>query len=321
MANKKLKLLYLAQFLHAETDEAHPKTVADMIAYLDKCGISAERKSIYDDLELLRTFGMDIQTNKSKSYGYFLGERPFQLAELKLLTDVVQASPFLSGKKSTALIGKLTALTSRHGATQLQRQVYVMNRLRTSNESLYYAVDGIHTAINDNRKVSFRYSDWTVEGTTRPRRGGKSYVVDPVALCVDRYYYLVAYDGALGQYRHYRVDRISQLQLLEAPRSPLPEHFDLGAYTRTIFDMYNGQTATVSLLVDETLLNVMVDRFATDAHMYKEDGRVHLTAQVELGPTFYGWLFQFGKQARLLNPESAVEGFRQWASETLGQYE
>lgn len=322
MANKKLKLLYLARFLQQETDEQHPKTVQDMIAYLAAWDISAERKSIYDDLELLRLFGMDIQTIKSKNFGYFLGERDFQLPELKLLIDVVQASPFLTRAKSMELIAKLEQLTSRYGARQLRRQVYVMNRLRTVNEALYYAVDGINAAINDNKKISFRYFDWTVNGEKAYRRAGAVYITDPVALCVDRNYYLVAYDAALGDYRHYRVDRISNLTVLDEPRGELPAGFDLGAYTKTIFDMYNGQTTSVQLQFDEKLLNVVIDRFGADAHMRAVGpGRIQVSAQVEAGPTFYGWLFQFGPQVKLLSPRQTVEDFTDWCRRTLAQYE
>ena len=164
MANKKLKLLYLARYLREETDERHPRTVQDMIAYLERQGISAERKSIYDDLELLELYGMDVQAVRGKTYGYFLGEREFQLPELKLLIDVVQASPFLTQSKSMELIAKLEQLTSRPNARQLRRQVYVMDRVRTHNEKLYYAIDGLNTAINDDRKVTFRYFDWTPDG-------------------------------------------------------------------------------------------------------------------------------------------------------------
>jgi len=322
MANKKLKLLYLADYLRQHTDEQHPKTVQDMIAHLAAYDISAERKSIYDDLHLLELYGMDIQTVKAKNFGYFLGERDFQLPELKMLIDVVQASPFLTKKKSMELIAKLEQLTSRYGGRQLRRQVYVMNRLRTVNEALYYAVDGINTAINENKKISFRYFDWTVDGQKAYRRGGELYVTDPVALCVDRYYYLVAYDAAISDYRHYRVDRISNLTVLDQPRGQLPEGFDLGAYTRTTFDMYNGQRRRVTLHMDEKLLNIAIDRFGADAHMRAVDGGcIEVSAEVESGPTFYGWLFQFGPQAKLLSPQSAVDEFKQWCKNTLAQYE
>ena len=321
MANKKLKILYLARYFQQETDEQHPKTLQEILHHLEGHGITAERKSVYDDIELLRLFGMDIQTVKAKNFGYFLGDREFQLPELKLLIDVVQAAPFLTKSKSMELIAKLEQLTSRYGARQLRRQVYVMNRLRTVNEALYYAVDGINTAINENRKISFRYFDWTVDGQKAYRRGGAVYVTDPVALCVDRHYYLVAYDASIADYRHYRVDRISNLTVLDEPRGDLPPHFDLGEYTRTTFDMYNGQSRRVTLWMEEKLLNIAIDRFGADAHMRAVAGGIEISAEVEAGPTFYGWLFQFGPQAKLLAPTDTVEDFKSWCRDTLMQYE
>ena len=220
------------------------------------------------------------------------------------------------------LIAKLEKLTSRHGARQLRRQVYVMNRVRTMNEALYYAVDGINTAINENRKISFRYFDWTVDGEKAYRHDGALYVADPVALCVDRHYYLVAYDTQLGDYRHYRVDRISNLTVLEEKRCALPENFDLGAYTKTIFDMYNGETTMVRLQFEEKLINVIIDRFGLDAHMHAVgEGLLEISAPVEVGPTFFGWLFQLGKQAKLLSPQPVAEQFAAWCREALAQYE
>ena len=195
MGDKKLKLLYLAKYLEEETDQEHPAGMPELLAYLTANGISAERKSVYDDLRLLESFGMDVETVKGRQFGYYLGERTFQLPEVKLLVDAVQAVPFLTQKKSMELIGKLEQLTSRPMARQLRRQVYVLGRPRTTNETLYYAVDGIHTAISRDRQVSFRYFDWTAEGQRAFRRDGAAYVTDPVALCVDRYYYLVAYDS------------------------------------------------------------------------------------------------------------------------------
>lgn len=322
MANKKLKLLYLAQYLQEQTDEQHPKTVQEMIEHLALYGISAERKSVYDDLHLLELYGMDVQSVKGKSYGYFLGERDFQLPELKLLIDVVQASPFLTRSKSMELIAKLEKLTSQPQARQLRRQVYVMNRVRTVNERLYYTVDGINSAINEGKKITFRYFDWTVGGEKSYRKGGVTYVTNPVALCVDRNYYLVAYDSALGDYRHYRVDRIESLTVTEEERDPLPEHFDLGAYTKSIFDMYNGTPETVRLRFEKPLLNVAIDRFGADAHMRSaDDTHFELTAEVELGPTFYGWLSQFGTQAELLAPESARQAFTAHCRSVLSRYE
>lgn len=321
MANKKLKLLYLARFLQEETDEQHPKTLQDMLSYLAAHGITAERKSVYDDLELLSLYGMDVQSIRGKTYGYFLGQRDFQLPELKLLIDVVQSSPFLTQSKSMELINKLEHLTSRPNARQLRRQVYVLGRVRTHNEQLYYAVDGLHTAINDDRQVTFRYFDWQPDGSKAYRRDGALYRVDPVALCVDRHYYLVSYDPAIEDYRHYRVDRMEGLTVTDTPRDPLPEGFDLGRYVKTIFDMYNGRTETVRLRFDRALTNVVIDRFGADAHIRPDGDSVVVTAPVEVGPTFFGWLAQFGPQAELLSPEDVRQEFASHCRTTLELYQ
>ena len=321
MANKKLKLLYLARFLQEETDEQHPKTLQDMLSYLAAHGITAERKSVYDDLELLSLYGMDVQSVRGKTYGYFLGQRDFQLPELKLLIDVVQSSPFLTQSKSMELINKLEHLTSRPNARQLRRQVYVLGRVRTHNEQLYYAVDGLHTAINDDRQVTFRYFDWQPDGSKAYRRDGTLYCVDPVALCVDRHYYLVSYDPAIEDYRHYRVDRMEGLTVTDTPRDPLPEGFDLGRYVKTIFDMYNGRTETVRLRFDRALTNVVIDRFGADAHIRPDGDSVVVTAPVEVGPTFFGWLAQFGPQAELLSPEDVRQEFAAHCRTTLSLYQ
>ena len=321
MANKKLKLLYLARFLQEETDEQHPKTLQDMLSYLAAHGITAERKSVYDDLELLSLYGMDVQSVRGKTYGYFLGQRDFQLPELKLLIDVVQSSPFLTQSKSMELINKLEHLTSRPNARQLRRQVYVLGRVRTHNEQLYYAVDGLHTAINDDRQVTFRYFDWQPDGSKAYRRDGALYRVDPVALCVDRHYYLVSYDPAIEDYRHYRVDRMEGLTVTDTPRDPLPEGFDLGRYVKTIFDMYNGRTETVRLRFDRALTNVVIDRFGADAHIRPDGDSVVVTAPVEVGPTFFGWLAQFGPQAELLSPEDVRQEFAAHCRATLELYQ
>ncbi len=322
MTTNKLKLLYLVRYLEQYTDEQHPKTIQDMIDYLSLHEISAERKGIYRDLNLLSEFGMDIQTVKSGHYGYYLGERDFQLAELKMLIDVVQASPFLTKGKSMDLIGKLEKLTSKPLAAQLGRQVFVMNRIHTNNERLYYTVDGINTAINENKRISFRYFDWTVDGKKAYRRDGALYTADPVALCVDRNYYLIAFDAQNSDYRHYRLDRMENLSVCEERRSVLPVQFDLGSYVKSHFDMYKGETATLILRFKDKLLNAVIDRFGTDNYMRKDSGGFFiLNAPVDVGPTFFGWLFQFGNDAEIVAPPEIRCSFSDYCRDVLKRYE
>lgn len=322
MAHKKLKILYLAKFLREQTDEEHPATVNDMIGYLKLQGISAERKAIYDDLELLRLYGMDIVYTKSKTHNYYLGQRDFELPELKLLIDVVQSSPFLTAKKSMELIRKLEALTSAAQARTLRRQVYVLNRVKTLNEQLYYHIDGINEAINENKCIQFRYFDWSPQGERIYRHDGKVYQECPVALCVDRNYYLITYRPETGKYIHFRVDRISDLVVTEDPRPELPEDFDLASYVRNIFDMHSGHRQQVTLELDQKLLNVAMDRFGQDAHYRKgKNETIIVSAQVEVSPTFLSWVLCFGRQAKILEPESASAALQELAREALSRYE
>ena len=322
MASKKLKILYLAKFLREQTDEDHPAAVSDMIRYLQQMGIQAERKTIYDDLELLRLFGIDVVHVKTKIHGYYLGQREFELPELKLLIDVVQSSPFLTAKKSMELIGKLERLTSAAQASGLRRQVYVLNRVKTHNEQLYYNIDGVNQAINENRCIQFRYFDWSTQGERVYRHGGKRYQECPVALCVDRNYYLITYRPEEEKYIHFRLDRISDLTISESERPALPEDFELASYMRTIFDMHSGDRRWVTLELEQSLLNVAMDRFGQEAHYRKGGGgRVIVSAEVEVSPTFLSWVLCFGGQAKILEPESAQEALRKLAQEALRRYD
>ena len=321
MPQKRARPLYLAKLLQERTDEDHTLTVSEIIEYLARQGISAERKAVYDDLELLRTIGMDIVHTKTKTHNYYLGQRTFQLAEVKLLIDVVQASPFLTAKKSMELIGKLETLTSSHQAAGLNRQVYVLNRLKTPNEQLYYLIDAMDRAIQTGRLIRFRYFDWSVQGRRIYRRSGAWYEESPVALCVDRNYYLITYRPDQGKYIHFRVDRMDALEVTDRPRAQLPPHFDLASYVRTIFDMHSGSSQRVLLELDGKLLNVARDRFGDLAH-YRAgaNGAVLVSAQVDVSPTFLAWVLTFGGKAKILEPPEARRALGELAREALARY-
>lgn len=208
------------------SDEKHPLTMADLMAELGHNGIQAERKSIYADIETLRTFGMDIILRKDAPAGYYLGKRDFELPELKLLVDTVQASKFITAKKSGELIQKLEGLASHYEARQLQRQVYVANRIKTMNESIYYNVDKIHNAISENVKIRFQYYEWTVPKGMKLRRDGDFYCISPWVLTWDdENYYLLGFDEEAGMVKHYRVDKMLGIEMTKESRLGR-EHFD-----------------------------------------------------------------------------------------------
>ncbi|MCL1849574.1 MAG: WYL domain-containing protein [Clostridiales bacterium] len=293
------------KILLAETDEAHPITVSTLIEKLAAYGIRAERKAIYDDMETLRQFGLDIVAEKAKAYGYFVASRDFQLPELKLLADSVQSAKFITEKKSLELIKKLQGLSSIHEAGKLRRQVYLLNRVKSMNESIYYNVDAIHEAIGDDRKINFRYFEYNVRKEQVFRRQGARYTVSPIVLTwSDEHYYLIAHSDDRSGFSHYRVDRMSGVRKLEEGRGDAVRGFDLAEYTKKVFGMFGGEEAEVRLRIHNSLAGAVIDRFGKEAAM-AVDGETHfvLRAKVALSPIFYGWLFQFGDLCEVLSPQ------------------
>lgn len=247
-ANQKLKLLYLAQILMEQTDEEHPLTVQALIAQLAKHDIQAERKSVYDDLDALSRFGLDVQCRKGRMPGWFVGARDFELPELKLLVDAVQSSRFITRRKSDALIRKLERLASIHQAQQLQRQVFVSGRVKVMNESIYYNVDKLHTALSAKRAITFQYFDYNMYREKVFRREGAQYTVSPYGLIWNNdNYYLVAYDGSHREMRHYRVDKMAEITVTNLPREGAEDYpnFDIAVYGQKHFGMYSGEESTL----------------------------------------------------------------------------
>lgn len=311
--NQKTKLLILWRELLRKADEEEPVPTAKLIDVLAREGVSAERKSIYADMEALREFGLDVQFRKGKGAGWFVGQREFELAELKLLVDAVQSSRFISRKKSAALIKKLEGLTSENQARQLRRQVYVDNRVKTGNESVYYAIDKLHTAIAANRAVTFQYFDYDVHKQKVFRREGKRYLVSPYGLIwSDENYYLVGWDHAGEELRHYRVDKTADLTVTGLAREgdESCKKFDLAEYGQRHFHMFSGKEAKVRLRCREKFVNIMLDRFGMDAMLIPDgEGYFALTVDAVVSPQFYGWLFGLGEGVSLTSPDWAVEEY------------
>ena len=322
--NQKLKLLYLYQILTQRSDEEHPITVPELIAELQRHDIKAERKSIYDDLETLRLFGLDVQNRKGNSPGWFVGRREFELPELKLLVDAVQSSRFITKKKSDALIRKLEGLASIHQAKQLQRQVYVSQRIKVMNESIYYNVDKLHAAIAGHRAITFRYFDYNVRHEKVFRREGGRYTTSPYGLIWNNEnYYLVAYDASNQQMRHYRVDKMAEIAVTCLPREGENRfaQFDLAAYGQKHFGMFSGNEAAVTLLCRNPMAGVVMDRFGHDIIMVPQ-GEDHFTVTlpVVLSPQFFGWLFGLEDNVVLTAPQWAVDLYRQKLSSVCALY-
>lgn len=312
-SNQKLKILYLLKILWEETDEENALTMNEIIAELSRYGIPAERKSIYDDIEKLQFFGVDVATRRNRTTEYFIAQRPFEIPELKLLVDAVQSSNFITSKKSEELINKLSNLTSKYQAKSLKRQVYVADRVKTLNECIYYNVDRLYSAIDQNKQISFKYFHYTVKKEKEFRKEGKRYVTSPYALSWDNEnYYLIAFSEKYQNYTHYRVDRMSDIEIVNQKRviPPANKHLDLADYSKKAFNMYNGSEETVELQFDNSLINVVIDRFGQNIFLQKaDDYSFVIKTKVLVSPTFFAWMFQFNDKAKILSPEHVVQRY------------
>ncbi len=322
--NQKLKAMYLMKILLDNTDEEHPLTMSEIIEELGRYGISAERKSIYSDIEALRVYGINIETKKDKSVGYYVGERLFETPELKLLVDAVQASKFITRKKSDVLIKKLETLTSKRGAQRLQRQVFVSNRIKNMNESIYYSVDYIHEAISDNVKIRFQYFDWDEKKNKKLRKDGAEYKVSPWALTWDaENYYMIAYESESGKIKHFRVDRMINIKVSDERREgrELFRDFDMARYAKKTFGMFGGEDEYVTLRCKNKMAGIIIDRFGREVTMRKFDEECFdVTVEVAVSTHFITWLMNFGGDVRVVSPQRVIDMYVSSAKEALELY-
>ncbi len=322
--NQKLKILYIMSELMEKTDKTHSLTTKELIQALERKGITAERKSIYDDIECLIRFGLDIKLRKEEPKGYYIDKREFELAELKLLVDSVQSSKFLTEKKSRELIKKLEALTSTYEATYLQRQVIVSNRIKTMNESIYSNVDEIHKAISADKVITFQYAEWSVKKELKVKKNGTAYEVSPFVLNFnDDNYYLVGYDHLSGIVKHYRVDKMKSIEISEKSREnkELFKGFDNGIFAKKTFGMYGGEEKDIVLICENRLAGVIIDRFGKDVYMRPIDSDTFkVLVKVNVSNQFFGWLCGIGAGVKIAEPEVVVKDYKKHLKSIVKAY-
>ncbi len=309
----------MLRYLKTHSDEEHIVTTADIENELERCGISAGRKAVYEDIEALRLFGADIVSRKGKYAGYFLAQREFELPELKLLADTVSSSKFLTEKKSLSLIKKIESLASVYQGREIQGQIYVADRPHSINEKIYITIDVIQRAISENKKISFKYFDYNISKKKIYREDRR--VCSPyVLICDNSNYYLAAYYEKYSRVVNFRADRIEAVQLLDVPADPKPPDFELSSYLTSSFSMFSGESVSVKLSFDNSLINVVLDRFGMDV-MIVPESEESFTINVSINPQapFYGWLFQFGGKVKILSPESVKEEYNAMLKNALEQ--
>ena len=314
---QRVRILHVLQLLWEQSDEKHPITASEFLRRLEEKGIRCERKTIYSDLKDLEGFGFDvIRTQK----GAYIGKRDFELPELKLLADAVQSSKFITEKKSDELIDKLSLLLSSEERRQLKSRVMVRNRVKNMNESIYYNVDAINEAIQSDNQIQFVYWNWNVKKETVLKHKGEPYVISPwVLMWENEKYYMVGYDNEEQKLKHFRVDKMLQIEVLCEKRQgkTVFGEIDLSSYGIENFGMFQGERETVTLCGNNELASVLIDRFGKDIWLHQRDEK-HFTAVVDVvvSNQFYGWITGLGGKVQIEGPQWVVDSF----AELLGQF-
>lgn len=313
--SQKQKLLVMKKFFETETDENHSVTGNRLIEFLAGQGIKAERKTIYDDIRTLIDSGMNIETVKvGHSNAYYLGERMFADVELLILADAVASSRFLSVSKSNQLLKKLQKLTSRHKAGQLNRCIHITKRPKSFNDKIYYSINELHEGIYGKKKVTFEYTEYNADKETVVKHGGARYTVSPYGLVWENEnYYLICYCHKHEKICRYRVDRMKNVSLSEEASIAFDDAMREEADNlKSLYSMFGGEKHTLTMEFDNSLANAVIDKFGIDVHMRKcDDKKFSVTANVQISPTFWGWLFQFGDKAQIKAPASAVDAAKE----------
>ena len=324
LSRQKQKLLIMEQLFNKRTDENHALTGNQLIDILGHQGIKAERKTIYDDIATLCDSGIKLEITKiGHSNAYFLSDRLFQDEELFLLADAVASSKFLTIKKSNELIRKLQSLTSDHKAKQLRRSIYVDNRTKAFNENIYYTINTVQEGIFSDRNITFNYFEYSLEKRKQLKHGGELYTVSPFQLIWENdNYYLACYCFKHKKICRYRVDRMTNVSVTDEKRRKLTEEEEAELKNkRSVYSMYGGEEETVQIQFDNSLINVVIDRFGERVICHQNsENTFYINADVQISPTFWGWLFQFGNKAKILGPSQVAVMAQEKISELADMY-
>ena len=317
--NKKGRLLALQQYMCRYTDEDHPATTQELIVEMGKLGYIANRKTIKDDIDILKKFDIDIVTNVSRGNSFFMGERRFELPELKLLVDAVSSSRFISTGKSDALIRKISSIASVYQQEQIAPRIYTADRIKTDNMQLYYVVDKLIVAVQEKKKVRFQYQEYDADKNKILRNDGEIYINSPYGcLWNDDYYYLIGYSDKRKKVVTFRIDRIIDLEVIEENAVPEPEQFIIADYVKTSIEMYDGKEQQVELICDNELMKSVIDRFGEAIKTeIISDRKFKATVTVAASRTFYAWAFRFAGQMQIASPAQMKLEYMEMARKIL----
>ena len=321
-SNQKFKFTYLMEIMLEKTDDDHALTMSQIMDELERYDVTAERKSIYVDFaDMTERFGIEIiKEQRGRETYYHVGSREFELAEVKLLVDAIQSSKFITQTKSRELITKLKKFVSEYQGKTLQRQVFIDDRVKTMNESVFYNVDEVYNAINTNKKIRFKYYKWDINKKLVPKKNGDWFVLSPWGLTwMDENYYMIAYDDWDGNVKSYRIDKMMRITITDEERTGNDafKAYDMAKLSKSTFGMYGGPKKRVTIQFENSMCGVFLDRFGKDDISFRpvNDGWSEFSVEVNVSQHFFGWLFGLGTKVKLVGPEEVVDQLKEYVAE------
>ena len=325
----KIKLLFLHDIFTRQTDKEHVYSANELCDLLSEYGINCERKSIYSDIEALKEYGMDIVNVRSHKRGYYLNERKFDVAEVRLLIDAVQAAKFISSKKTKALIYKIGNLLSEFQEEELREQIYVESTFKSGKEDLYEIIKSLDDAIKKAKQVQITYTKRKLENRYLKKSEGKVFIINPYSLLWSNdHYYLVCNNDKYNNLMHLRLDRITQVKLLDSPSkhfskvSKYTDKFDTADYSNKIFNMFTGESGEIELCCDNRIIDDILEKFGdeTPLKIFDENHFV-FKADGELSSGLISWIMQYGADIKVLSPKNLSDALVEKTKEILSVYE
>ncbi|MCR5205685.1 MAG: WYL domain-containing protein [Lachnospiraceae bacterium] len=317
---QKIKLLMLLEMLQQESTPEHPLTTAVLCKKLFKIGIKCDRRTLSIDMEALRDFGFDIKSKMvGHEKGYYYDVRTFSIAELKIMIDAIQAAAFVTKEKTDDLVARLAAIGGTKKKEILKSNIVCFNTRKHTNENIYDNVEVLEEAIQAKKQASFLYYDRDEKGNIIYRKEKQRYMVEPMALIFNEdNYYLMCYSSKYDGITNYRVDRMEMVAVEEEPVSENAkmDTSDIAQFTKQAFKMYGGEMTDITLEFNDDLVGVIHDKFGENTSIIRTaSNKCAASVQVQVSPTFWGWLFQFGKKMKILSPGSLMEEYRKKITE------
>ncbi|MDE7071717.1 MAG: transcriptional regulator [Clostridia bacterium] len=313
-AKQKIKILKLYEILSSESDENNPLSTQYLIERLKAEGINVERKTLYDDIALLNECGYEIMQVRKKQNMYYVSDRNFDVAEVRILIDAVEASSFITPEKTNRLVNKIASLAGSHKGEVIKNNIVVFDTTKRDNEQIYYNVFNINEAIIAKKKISFKYFKYNAKGEKTVMHNDKPYTVNPIATMVSNdNYYLICSSDKYKDVAHYRIDRMESVKIMREDFT-LPDelkNFDPRRKKKQLFSMYLGQMQNVTFEIAPDIVEVIFDKFGKNTKLSPYGEKYRFTAEIQISDSFFGWCMGLGANIEILSPREVKAQYLQ----------